>query len=544
MPNIPVRNLGGVGIISDINVYDLPPHALSSGVNVRFENGKVTRAPLFRRVHEFPTTPDFSPAHILAIPPISTGVESLVVVAEDYSRILSVTGETVVDMTPLGLTEGVTFLPVTHCILGGVTYINRGDNVPLSKTSSDAGFIKLPHWDASWRCQALRSYKDTVIAMNVIKGADVFPSMVKWSDFAGFNQVPGDWDATSTTNSAGENILNEMEGPIVDGATLGDTFYIYGENEVWAMNYIGGPLIYDFRKRFNDRGVLNTNCVVEVDGLHYVFGRNDIYVHDGSSPRSIVHGQNKDYIFDSILKQYNHLAFVSHDPKLNEIHFCYVSDDQLVGFRGTTAGANRAAVFNYKRSTWSFYDLPCVRASTNAAVVTGMTYEDAADTVYPEAGGTYLGEADEAEKHVLFVGCKDTLVGLSQSRIYGFTPASGGRLNKPFDSEANKPAFVERIGIDLDESDVPLTAYKSLLSIYPQIGLAEPTDLAQFQFGATDVTGQSPLWDIPRPFDPARDNKVDIRVAGRYLGYRLYFSGSSDFAFSGFDARITVRGKR
>src|SRR3546814_10095124 len=70
MPNatLPVRGLGSVGIIADINPYDLPPAALSAGVNVRFENGKITRGPVVRRVYEFEV--GFSPAFLLSFPPV------------------------------------------------------------------------------------------------------------------------------------------------------------------------------------------------------------------------------------------------------------------------------------------------------------------------------------------------------------------------------------------------------------------------------------------------------------------------------------------
>jgi hypothetical protein len=543
LPNTPVRNLGGAGVISDINDYDLPPNAISAAVNVRFENGKITRAPVFRNVFDLSDT--FNPGYVLSIPPISSGVESIIAVSRTYDTILSITGATVQDVTPLTtLSTGDTLEPFSHTFLGNVAYLNRKQNVPLSKAQSDNEFVVLPNWDPTWRTTTLRSYKDTLVALNVRKGSTEYPSMVKWSDFTQFGQAPGSWDETSTTNSAGENILNEMRGPIIDGLSLRDSFFIYGETEVWTMNYVGGAFIYDFRKRFSDAGIINANCVVEIDGMHYVFDRTDIYVHDGATKRSIIHGKNKDFVFGSLIKDYKHLCFVSHDPKLNELHFCYVSDDRLVGFRGAFSGCNRSATYNYRRDTWTFYDLPNVCGSALAAIVTGQTYEGAGTILYPEIGGTYMGEADDSEQHTLFIGNKDTNLGLTKSRIYGLDLATGGRLSKPVEMEALKDAFVERVGIDLDETGAPLSSYKSLLAFYPQLGIDGPRDGVSFQFGATDVTGEQPVWSAKVSFDPAVDSKVDARVAGRYLGYRLYHTGLSDFSFSGFDARVVQRGLR
>ena len=36
------------------------------------------------------------------------------------------------------------------------------------------------------------------------------------------------------------------------------------------MEFVGGTFIFNFRKLF-DAGLINQNCVVEVEGKHYVF---------------------------------------------------------------------------------------------------------------------------------------------------------------------------------------------------------------------------------------------------------------------------------
>ena len=543
MSNLPVRNLGELGIISDINTYDLPSNGFSAGVNVRFDNGNVTRAPVFRNVHNL-SGATRNVAHMFSIPDFTGGPESVILVDRNYGLITSLVGSTEVDVTPVGIVTGSSDQPFTSCFLGNIAYLNRITNVPYKKSLADADFVALPNWDSSWRCGVLRPYKDTLVAMNVIKGANEYPAMVKWSDFAQYGSVPASWDETSTTNNAGENVLNEMVGPILDGMSLRDSFFIYGENEVWAMNFIGGQYIYDFRKRFNDRGIIDTNCVVEVDGLHYVFDNYDIYVHDGATPRSIIHGKNKDFVFGSLKPEYKELFFVEYHKDLDEVHFNYVSEDRLIGFRGATIGCNRAAVYNVRYGTWTFYDLPNVTAATLAAVTSGLTYEDMSTVLYSEFAGTYIGEDDEFQKHLLYVSNQDTSLGLSATRVLGLDQPTQGRLARTIEQETLKPAFIERIGIDMDDTGAPLTAYKSLLGFYPQIGIDGEPDTVQFQFGATDVTGLQPAWNIPQTFNPSEDNKLDIRVAGRYLAYRLIHSGLSDFAFSGFDVRVTRRGMR
>lgn len=539
MPNYPVRNLGGTGIVSDLHPYDLPPNAFSAGVNVRFENGAVTRGPVMRRVHEFNDT-NFNPTYVFPIPNGDT--ESLVSIGDDYGSVISVTGDTEVDITPAGISPSITTKPFVHTFLGNVAYINRVSHIPYMLRPGDSIFQPLEAWDSSWRCGSLRAYKDVLVALNVTKGGASYPSMVKWSDFAMFGNPPATWDSTATTNSSGENILNQMRGPIIDGCALRESFYIYGENEVWAMNYVGGTFMFDFRKRFDNRGILNHNCVLEIDGLHYVFDKTDIYVHDGVQPRSIVHGRNKDFIFTSLVKDLSHLAFVTFDPNLNEVAFCYVSQDRLVGFLGATTGCNRAAVYNINRDTWTFYDLPNVTSATFSKLSYGLSYADAAVS-YAEMGGSYLGDGDENSRSSIYVGRKDTALGLTKPRIYGSDLLSGGKLAKPIETETIKDAFVERTMIDLDETGAPLTAYKSMLRIYPQVAVRGGSSV-KFQFGANDVLGVEPQWGLLQSFDPATDHKIDVRNAGRYLAYRFTQSGLSDFSLTGFDASLTLRGRR
>lgn len=545
MPNLPVRNLGGAGIISDIHPYDLPPNVFSAGVNVRFENGTVSRGPVYRDVTNLTAEdPDFDPSYLFPVPTISTGAESLIAVSKDYGTIYEILGETITDVTPTAVDVGDTQEPYNHAFLGGVTYLNRRSNVPFQKTSADAEFVPLTAWDEDWRCSSLRPYKDFLVALNVKKGAFDYPSMVKWSDLTQYGSAPADWDHTSTTNSAGETVLNQMRGGLVDGQILRDTMMLYGEHEVWAMTYIGGTFIFDFRKRFDDIGVMSSNCVVEVDGQHFVFDRNDIIVHDGASKRSIVHGKNKDFIYGGLVRDLQSMCFVTHNPRLNEIWFCYPSRDRLTGFANPSTGCNRAYVYNYRRDVGTFYDLPNVTAACNGVVATGLTYEDTAPTPYNEMGGTY-GDESETERHHLFLSGLDASQGITASRIVGSDLIATGRLPRPIVPELLKDAFVERIGIDLDEQGAAISAYKSLLKVYPQIAVTDAVNGGStFQFGANDVSASSPSWDTPQSFNPVTDYQISVRKAGRYLAHRLKHSGLSDFSYSGFDALLTVRGKR
>ncbi|API58470.1 hypothetical protein BSL82_03435 [Tardibacter chloracetimidivorans] len=484
---------------------------------------------------------------MFAIPPVSTGgYYTMVVPNNDFSEVASYSGATESDVSPTGIVGVSSTEPFTDTFLGAVAYLNRSTHIPYYKTPSDTIFKPLTDsdWDSGWRCGSLRSYKDFLVALNVTKGATSYPTMVKWSDITGYGAPPASWDETSTTNSAGENILNEMRDQLIDGLTLRDSFILYGATESWAMDYIGGSLIFRFRKLFDNAGIINQNCVVQIDGVHYVFDRNDIYMHDGATKKSIVHGANKDFIFEGLRSDLTKYAFVTHNPVLNEIYFCYASDDAQVGFSNPSGGCNRAYVYNYRRGIGSFVDLANVTGSCLGSLETGDTWTSIDDVSWEDMGGTWSGAEDDKGLLTLFTGPLDTTQGLTKNRLYGFDLITGGRLVAPIETEALKDAYIERVGIDLDEVGANLTLYKALHAIYPQHSVSELPSGTSFGFGGSSIVGQEPNWSDYTTYTPTTDNKIDVRETGRYLAYRMLHTGSTDFALSGFDIKVTLRGRR
>lgn len=536
----PVRRLGAGGIIADAHPADLEdPAVFTAGVNVRFSNGRVSRGPVARTV----ATLDFAPGHALAIPPASGGYDEIVMVAADFSKVKRLNGSALQDLTPAGQLGAPGAQPITSCFLGGVSYINRESHAPIAKTPDAPGYTALPNWPAGCRCRVLRPYKDQLIALGVTKAGVFYPTMVKWSDLSLFGAPPPSWDPNDPTNSAGENIVNEMQHTLIDGLALRNSFVLYCTNSVWAMDFTAGTEVYQFTKLFDERGVISPNCVVQVGGQHFVFDRNDIYVHDGVAPVSIVSGKNRSFIFDALDTARSHLCFVTHDAKLSEVRFCYPSSDRLVGFVNPTTGCNRAAVYNYGNDTWTFYDLPNVTGACRSSIVSGKSWEDDQNVSWDDAAGLYLSTEGDESQHVLLVGRQDASQGLTASRLYGFDLVSGGLLSIPVEPEALRPALVERTGIDLDSAGKNLTQYVHVQAIWPQVSVERPGD-SYWQFGGNGLVNAEPLWSDRMAHDPATEPRIDINEGGKYLAYRFAVGGQGDFKLSGFDIQLVTRGRR
>ena len=95
-------------------------------------------------------------------------------------------------------------------------------------------------------------------------------------------------------------------------------------------------------------------------------------------------------------------------------------------------------------------DLPNVSAGTSANVNTSTTYAASTGT-YDNIGGSYYDQEDSFDRHTLMVGNSDTANSLTNARMYALDLADAGSVAFNVSTEATKPPFVERVGIDLDE---------------------------------------------------------------------------------------------
>ena len=158
MAILPVRDLGSVGVITDIAPYNIPLSGFSTGINVRFDEGKVRRAPIFRTVK---ASLGFTPRHAGVVP--ATGYDSVIMVSDDYSireynagtvsnRSGSITGSS--DPRPFTTTElaDVVYQPSRPCA--------------CVRTASQTNFSDLTNWPSNYRAVSLRAFGDFLVALN------------------------------------------------------------------------------------------------------------------------------------------------------------------------------------------------------------------------------------------------------------------------------------------------------------------------------------------------------------------------------------------
>lgn len=550
MPIVPIRDLGSLGVNTDADPFDLHGAAFTMAVNARFEDKRITRGPVFGIAG---TLANASPRFTLSYKQLSGNTQFLIANDDGTINSWSASGlgsasvETPVSAfgwTPSSYTE-----PYTGTINNDVVYINRPDRTPWYKTKSATAFATLGGgWDSTWRCKALRSVAGVLVAINVTKGPTAYPTMVKTSDFTVFDTPPGAWVA-STTNSATENIIADLQEPLIDGCPLRQNLILYSNNETWTMQPRGDSLMFNYSRTFTNAGAISQNCVAEYNSLHFVFGNNDIWTHDGYNRKSIAAGRVRDFIYGSLVRSQANQFFVFHSPNINEIAFCYVSTDPFCAFPvgSSYPGCNRAAVYNYRSDTWYFYDLPYVTSAALGVPFTGAHYADMSAVSYASYSGSYSSLNDSTLLSVMtvapgLVSARGTL----SAAVRSLTLPKQAQSSGVYDPVATADVFIERRYIDMDDFQQQIRGYKVVKGLYPEGHFDPSAGPITFQFGSADYPNSPlPVYDTPAmTFDGASNYQLDFRSAGRYLSLQATYSGAQGFSLSGFDFDFDVTGRR
>jgi len=189
-------------------------------------------------------------------------------------------------------------------------------------------------------------------------------------------------------------------------------------------------------------------------------------------------------------------------------------------------------------------DLPNIVGGAEANITILQTLYTDLNTTYDTYNTNYVTFETTTPKLSIMLGATDLPNGLTESRIYAIDLPSAGLVNFPVSPETIKEAFVERIGIDLDEGGISLRNYEIVTAIFPQSSFDSSTSNFTWKVGSADLPNNPVVWYSTQTFYPSSDYKLDMRVAGRYLAYRVSTTALENFKFSGFDVDVQQLSRR
>lgn len=516
---IRVQNAGSIGVVKDLSQHELPEAAWSDAMNIRFLDGYCWQ---FYGHDEVYIAPSTIPLHIL--PVSSSGVKYWFYAGQSSVFKTTIYGGVAVhtDMTRAsggpyaGSANGW-----TSTLLGGIPILNAGNTVDLPQywdLNPANKLVSLPNWPSNTFCKALRSYKNYLIALNVTKAGANYRYMVKWSHPADPGAVPASWDHTDPTRDAGETDLAEGFDEIIDGLQLRDSFMIYKESSVWRMDYVGGPYVFRFQKVLGTSGALNRNCIVEVDGLHFVLTNSDVVVHDGSMATSILDKQTRRSFFQDIDVENISLCFVFKNPFFNEVYVCYPAVGSSV--------PNKAMVWNYKDKTVSFKSVPNIYHAASGPVDNSLTatWEQDGDPWAADLstwdGGGLVPSTETARTLMAGTGPKLYLLDGSAS-FSGALPA----------------AYLERRGLSFGKPE----SIKLCRGVRPRI-VGNTGDTVRVSIGGQLDPWSEPEWGAFMDHVIGQTVADDCLVSGRYIAVRFETGTAYQWRLDSYDLDIEETG--
>lgn len=520
MAKVPLRNIGAGGIILDQQPYDVELTQFPAGNNVQMFSGRIGKA----LGHVAAASLSFQPTHVA--PWMVAGSNS--VILGSNSRLYRNNGTAVTEVTSSPYTtSGYSNSPHWQSSQIGAGFVaNNGTDKPQYFAPDALAFVDMPNWPSTLRTASLRPYQSFLIMTGYSDGAGEAPYTVRWGDEYDPAGVPSSYDITLTTNLAGENILGGRFGALVDSLPLGGNNIIYAERGAYAMQFIGAPLVFAFRELFDDGGLVNLGAACVFGNRHFVVGRDDIYVHDGSTKQSVVDGRVKEAFFSAVSDTRS--IVVTPDYEYSEIWVCFADKSAI-----DPLTANRAFVWNWVNNAWTIRDVPNIRALAfgpniggGGAGEGGTAAWDELDVVWDNWSALWsdLG-ADTGTRSGRLLAA-----GFNSSKLYA--------LNETYAASGNAyTAFVESSKIDLDQVlQRPTERLLQIKRIIPQIS---GNGTVTFRVGSS-MSPQGPVtWKTEKVFQIESDYKIDTRVTGRYLALRVESNtASGQWQLSGFDLEV------
>ena len=533
MALIPVNNVGEVGIVKDINPWELPPNVWSDGNNVRAEHGAITKSPGYAEVMATcPIVP-------LYITNLNTAADNYWIVAGTAAiHVYKDSNDTWYNITrSSGAYNATAEENWTSTVLGGILVMANGYDDPQfwaltnGEPSTSTLMADLTNWPADTECYSMRAFRSFLVALNIndSSGAsDVgYPRLVKWSTEAATQTVPSSWDETSATVDAGEYELADTRGAILDGLPLRDTFMIYKDDSIYSMTYVGTPFIFAFRQLSPSVGALTKNCVAEFDGGHFFFGNGDIYINDGQKVTSILPHKIRDYVFDFIDGDQYKKSFVVADYGNTEMWACFPTAEN------TSNQCNKAVVWNWTNKAFTLRDIPNLshigygsiadpNSFTTWAAATGITWSAAL--------GAWSQTWSTVENVLVMAGLTDTKI---------YRNASGNQ-----EDTTDMTSYIERTGMSMGaQGQEDRTSVKRIKAIWPRMEVSGANTVNVY-VGTQMSTEEGVTWTSAYTFNPDSQSKVSCRASGKLYGVKFESTGDFDWRLDGYDIELDDAGRR
>lgn len=517
MAELDINDLASLGVVRDEPAYQLPPEVWTTALNMRAKDNGLAKMLGWSQVFG---TPGVAPH--FALPIVSSAAAFWLYVSLTKAYVWDGSSHTDITRAAGGDYTTTNTRQWNGTILAGIPILNNGADAPQywGTLSTGTKLTPLTAWPASTTAAVIRAFGAYLVAINITKSGTNYPHLVKWSaETTAAGTLPSSWDEADETLDAGEYDLYDVNaGLLREAMTLAGKLYLYKDSSTWVMRWVGGREVFAFDPLYETSGILAPRCVsITGDSKnHVVATQDDLIVHQGGQPASILNKKLRREIFNNIDTTNYVNSFTYVDIENTEVLFCYPESGQTY--------PNRAIVFNYRTGAITEKDGITYR---NAA--TGKL-ETSSEETWASTSGTW-GTDDtpwnvQQRRRTLLCGTADTKFFLLNDGLTRNGAAFTGTLQRIGLSVIGKKRTGEWI--------VNHQVMKLVDRLWPKVQGGP----IQVRIGYQEVVDGPVTWGAYQTLDPSVDVfcDPDPPVSGRAIA--LEFTSQNDWRIDGY--RINV----
>jgi len=192
---------------------------------------------------------------------------------------------------------------------------------------------------------------------------------------------------TWTGTGSGFVSLVDTGGYNLWAALLGGTYYIYQNNSIWDLRYVGGTTVFDPYPAVSDLGLLSNHLLVSTNNIHYFVGNDyNVYRYYGGTVKEAIGDKIRDLLESEIsaagaAKSWMVLGAEQKRLWIFVVLSGYTYSTKAYGLDLRT-GAWQVRDFSNRYTTTVGISAVALVGATN--YVTGDTYQEALDTDAPQ----------------------------------------------------------------------------------------------------------------------------------------------------------------
>jgi len=497
-----------------------PADKWTDGRNMYFYAGESRRVPGERK---FPGTTRVCDADVIEY--VDNGAQAWWVYACARSGgdmgIGATNGTDHYEITPVGwvaiATKG---LILTIGNINNIVFVNHPELGPFywdGNTASDC--VKLPGWPAAWTCRVMRAHKEFLMAIAVDTEVGLAEGQVSWSASADPYTVPQEWVPTAI-NDAGDATFSSPGGPLVDGLSVRDQFFVAKGDYTGALQYIGGSLVFQKRDIFPSMGVLSPGAWCENGNMVFqVTGELEIVRHDGTSYENLLYGVAQVYFRNALNSEYSGNVMVVPDNARGQIIVCYPT--------GTAWQCTEAINIEALTGDACIRDLPGVTDYGFGLTEVQENDWDSDPEAWEDDTTTWnQGASGYQPKSIVFAGGQ-----------HGGYEVAGGNDTWVDGVQTPINAWLGRQGMDFD-----VDHRKTVSGLVPQV-VANSGTVITFSVTGQEIEGGSVDGTGDMPFTVGVDRQLDFFVDARLVGIQLSTIGGPEWGMGAMRPFVRKAGR-